>query len=336
MNSFCNSFYKNFLTKILPLLALGLLLGGCREKERDAAGIPGAGNPGAGKPDRYGELVRAPEKDRFTVYFLDLEVSPEAEDKSGDAALLVSPEGLTMMVDAGHPESAEGILSFLKDLGVGKIDYFILSHPHIDHIGGFPAIAGRHEIGTVFETGMEYTTETYRRYRAALEKHRIPVRVLERGDRFNFGAEIAAEVFNPPPVLEYPPNFPANSTQFINDSSLVVKFTWGDASLLLGGDIYLTRERELTDLFGEALRAVVVKANHHGSDTSNGGRWIRTVRPRVVVAMNDLIASMTVYNNYKKSGAAFYHTVLDGIVKVSMDREGTCAVTGRFESWLRD
>ncbi|MDR1128478.1 MAG: MBL fold metallo-hydrolase [Treponema sp.] len=37
--------------------------------------------------------------------------------------------------------AAHRILAFLSDLGIGKIDYFVLSHPHIDHIGGFPAIA---------------------------------------------------------------------------------------------------------------------------------------------------------------------------------------------------
>jgi competence protein ComEC len=52
--------------------------------------------------------------------------------------------------------------------------------------------------------------------------------------------------------------------------------------------------------------------------------------------MNDLISSMTVYNNYKKNGGAFYHTLEDGIIRVSMDRNRNYRVTTRFDSWLRD
>ncbi|MDR0998359.1 MAG: MBL fold metallo-hydrolase, partial [Treponema sp.] len=236
------------------LLAVLLLAGACRrpggtaQARQTPAEQTGAGQNAAlapGKTDRYRELVSTANLGgNFTVYFLDLAVSPEAKDKSGDAALLISPEGKVMMLDSGHPESAGDILSFLADLGIGRIDYFILSHPHIDHIGGFPAIAERHQIGEVYQIDMEYNTDTYRRYRDTLERFRMPVRNLKRGDTFGFGDEIRLEVFNPEEKLEYPSEFPANSTQFINNSSLVIKFYYGDSSLLMGGDIYTPRERD--------------------------------------------------------------------------------------------
>jgi competence protein ComEC len=327
-------------------LAVFLLAGACRRTEGTAqvrqtpAGETGTGQSAAALParvDRYDELVSTADwAGKFTVFFLDLAVSPEAQDKSGDAALLVSPEGKVMMLDSGHPESAGDILSFLSDLGIGRIDYFILSHPHIDHIGGFPAIAERHQVGEVYQIDMEYNTDTYRRYREALEERRIPVTNLKRGDTVSFGSEISVEVFNPGEKIEYPAEFPANSTQFINNSSLVAKFNYGDSSLLMGGDIYTPRERELIDLYGEKLRADVVKANHHGGDTSNSSRWIRTTSPKTVIAMNDVISSMTVYNNYKKNGGAFYHTLEDGIIRVSMDKNRNYRVTTRFDSWLRN
>ncbi|MDR3191641.1 MAG: MBL fold metallo-hydrolase, partial [Treponema sp.] len=269
-------------------LAVFLLAGACRRSgetvqvRQSQAGETGTGQSAATAPagDRYDELISTANwAGKFTVFFLDLAVSPEAKDKSGDATLLISPEGKVMMLDSGHPESAGDILSFLSDLGIGRIDYFILSHPHIDHIGGFPAVAERHQVGEAYQIDMEYNTDTYRRYRDALEKRHIPVTNLKRGDTFGFGGEISVEVFNPGEKIE-PPGFPADSTQFINNSSLVLKFNYGDSSLLMGGDIYTPRERELIDLYGEKLRADVVKANHHGGDTSNSSRWIRTTGPR--------------------------------------------------------
>jgi competence protein ComEC len=335
------------LGKYVPIfLAVLLLAGACRrpggtiQARQIPTGETGTGQDAAALPaktDRYDDLVSTADwAGKFTVYFLDLAVSPEARDKSGDATLLISPEGKVMMLDSGHPESAGDILSFLSDLGIGRIDYFILSHPHIDHIGGFPAIAERYQVGEVYQINMEYPTDTYRRYRDALEKLRIPVSNLKRGDTLNFGREISLEVFNPGEKFDYPAEFPANSTQFINNSSLVVKFNYGDSSLLMGGDIYSPRERELIDLYGEKLRADVIKANHHGGDTSNSSRWIRTASPKIVSVMNDIIASMTVYNNYKKNGGAFYHTLEDGIIRVSMDKNRNYRVTTRFDSWLRD
>jgi competence protein ComEC len=338
-------FPGRYLSKRVPvLLALVLLTAACRRLEgtsqKSPAGETGAEQNAASLPakvDRYEELVSTADwAGKFTVFFLDLAVSPEAQDKSGDAALLVSPEGKVMMLDSGHPESAGDILPFLSDLGIGRIDYFILSHPHIDHIGAFPAIAERHEVGEAYQIDMEYNTNTYRRYREALKNHHIPVSSLKRGDTISFGSEISIEVFNPGEKIDYPAEFPANSTQFINNSSLVVKFNYGDSSLLMGGDIYTPRERDLIDLYGEKLRADVLKANHHGGDTSNSSRWIRTTSPKIVIAMNDIISSMTVYNNYKKNGGAFYHTLEDGIVRVSMDKNRNYQVTTRFDSWLRD
>ncbi|MCL2319334.1 MAG: MBL fold metallo-hydrolase [Treponema sp.] len=316
------------------LLLLALSFWGCKK----ASGPSGPESPPGqgGKVDRYKELVQPPPKGRLTIYFLHLSVTPQAVDKSGDAMLVILPNGKVMMVDSGHPESSSDSLGFLSDLGIGKIDYFIITHPHIDHVGGFPAIAEKHEIGEVFQTDMKYPTAPYRAFQEAVASRRIPVHLVKRGDTLRFGDEVTAKVFNPPGDFNYPPNFPDNSTQFVNDNSLVIKFTWGKSSILLGADIYLTRERELADLYGDELKALVIKANHHGNDTSNGPRWIKTVQPKVAAAMNDLVSSMAVYSNYKKSGAAFYNTSLDGQVRVSLDKEGNYSVISRFDSWLRE
>ena len=321
------------MRRVAALLFFVVLVFGCNTAK--SANVQTAG--AEGKTDRYAELVTAPSKGVLTLFFPDLDVSPLAQDKSGDAAILFLPDGKVAMVDSGHPESVAETLALLSDLGIVRIDYFFISHPHIDHIGGFPAIAGKYDIGEVFRTELEYRdSETYRLYITAVEKAGIPVRYLKRGDAFQLGDGLVVRVFNPPENFTYPANYPANSTQFINDNSLVMKLSWGQSSVLFGGDIYLTRERELIDLYGEELRALVTKANHHGSETSNSAGWIRTVQPRAVIAMDDQITSMTVYNNFRRNGTAYYHPFLDGLVRVSLDREGNFTVVTRYDSWLRD
>lgn len=288
------------------------------------------------KADRYAEIIdRSSEKGKLTVFFLDLSVKNEQTDKSGDAALLISPDGKVMMIDSGHPESAPDILKFLSDMGIGKIDCFVLSHPHIDHIGGFPAIAEKHPIGKVYQIDMDYPTDTYRKTQEAIKAKNIPLVYLKDGDTLRFGDKVGIEIFNPGESLEYPQNFPDNSTQFVNNASMVMKFSYGTSTYLTAGDIYSPKERDLTDIFGEELRADVAKANHHGADTSNSNRWIRTVQPLIVVSMHDVMGSMTVYNNYVKQGSAYYHSLYDGIIRISMDDESNYTALTQFDSWLR-
>lgn len=93
-----------------------------------------------GETTRYGEVFDAQgDAGRLTVRFLWL--GPQvAEDKPGDAMILTSPDGKVMVLDAGHPQAAEYVTTALDALGVTRIDYLVASHPHIDHIGGFPTL----------------------------------------------------------------------------------------------------------------------------------------------------------------------------------------------------
>lgn len=284
--------------------------------------------------DRRSEIMeRSRDEGKFTIYYLDLPTIENAEDKSGDSSLLISPDGKVMLIDAGLSQCAPRIINFLEELGIEKIDYFVASHPHIDHIGGFFGIADKFEIGKVYRNKVEYTTNTYKKFANELESMNIPVEYLEEGDEITFGSEIQIKVYNPPAVIEYPKDYPNNSTQFINDSSIVMKFIYGESTALFAGDIYITRERDLVKAYGDELQTDVIKANHHGADTSNSNRWIKNIQAKIVVAMNDKIDGMSVYNNFIKAGTAYYHTALNGHVKVIMDNQKNYTVINQYDNW---
>ena len=65
------------------------------------------------------------EKYDLTVDFIDI--------GQGDSALLRSGNE-TMLIDTGTPESGTAIRLFLKNRGVEKLDYLVLTHPGADHI----------------------------------------------------------------------------------------------------------------------------------------------------------------------------------------------------------
>ncbi len=285
--------------------------------------------------DRYEEIIdRSGDDGKFVVYFLDLEVGPDATDKSGDSTILISPDGKVMLLDAGHPDAADMVIQVLEDLGIETIDYLVASHPHIDHIGGIPAVVEKFPVGMAYRSYVDYTTQTFNNYINALEKAGIPVTQVKTGDVIDFGEQMQIEILGPEEEIEYPEGFPQSSTQFLNDHSVLMKFHFGETTALFGGDLYTSQEREYVELYGEELAVDLAKANHHGKDTSNSNKWIRTVHPRIVAAMGDEMVSMDAYNRYLKEGGEYHFTLVDGIIKVILDDQGNYEVIDQFDSWM--
>ncbi|MBA2731552.1 MAG: MBL fold metallo-hydrolase [Acidobacteria bacterium] len=67
----------------------------------------------------------------------------------GDSILIISPEGKTVLVDAGDEKSGKKVVEALKAQGVQQLDYFIATHTHPDHIGGAAAVFSNFKVGTV-------------------------------------------------------------------------------------------------------------------------------------------------------------------------------------------
>lgn len=258
---------------------------------------------------------------KLTIRFLWMGPQVE-EDKPGDCMILTSPDGKVMVVDAGHPCATQYILDALDAMGIEKIDYLVASHPHIDHIGGMATLMDRYEIGIHYCTEVWHTTKTYQNYVDAIARNDIEQVYLHEGDSFMFGEQVQVLVYNPVADITYYDGYPANGTQFMNNQSLVLKFVYGESSLLLAGDLYTTGEATVVKRWGEALQADVIKANHHGADTSSSPKWRKTVDPKITVITNCLLQSATVAKKYAKNGKQMYHTFLDGDVRISTAGDG--------------
>jgi competence protein ComEC len=65
----------------------------------------------------------------------------------GDAILLISPEGKTVLVDAGDEKNGKKVVEALRLNGVQQLDYFIATHSHPDHIGGAAEVFSNFKVG---------------------------------------------------------------------------------------------------------------------------------------------------------------------------------------------
>lgn len=262
------------------------------------------------------------------LYVVAFDISRfDTAHKPGDSTLLVFPDGQTMLIDAGMPYCGEKLVNGLRDLGITSLDYFVLSHSHIDHVGGAMDVAtyiieeNGGTIGTYYASAcsIKELEPALREYLASkgtrIENH------VKEGDVWEIG-DARIELLSP--SGEAVEEMIESKTVEINPISLVMKVSYGKAVYLTAGDLYRKQERELIGRYGEKLQATVVKGNHHACYTSNSEAWLDAVNPSIVIAEGDDIGT-ELFAEYatEKVGAEYYATGYYGTVIVGLKKDGT-------------
>lgn len=274
--------------------------------------------------DRFDEVMdTSGDAGKLTARFISMDT--DNGEKAGDCAVLTSPEGRVMVIDAGEPTAVEDIIRALDAMGVKTIDMLVASHPHIDHVGGMPALIHRYEVKAAYASHVDYDTAYTVDFLDALEKEGIPLVRLKRGDTLLFGDEARVSILSPGEHIAYYDKYPESSTQFINDLSLVMMLEYRGTRMLFSGDLYSLGEKAVLAL-GDNLEADLFKVNHHGDDTSSGKAWRTAVSPQVAVITHNALADMRIPRKFEEEGTAVLHTFLDGSVKVSSPGEGVLEV----------
>lgn len=170
----------------------------------------------------------------------------------GDAILLTTPHGHTMLVDGGPSD-----MLLARQLGAAlphwdrSLDIVFLTHPDQDHVGGLPGALRRFGVANLWDTGVRGPSDEALVY--ADESGRTTVHA---GDFFELdGARV--DILWPPEGRE------EGAT---NATSLVLRVTYGDTRFLLTGDLEAPQQRIL--MASGSLDADVLKVPHHGSKTS--------------------------------------------------------------------
>lgn len=266
--------------------------------------------------------------------------APSGASKAGDSTLIIFPNGEVMLLDAMQNDedgvNSARLISILKRAGIKNIDYLVNSHAHSDHIGNFASIINYiyGNGGTVKHYyaayGSHYNPSVHSTLEALLASKGIDTNTgLREGDKLTIGG-VTIDIFSPSQA--FLDETTGTTDEPVNNTSMVMKFTYGKSTYLTCGDIYRARERYLVSTYGDAIKADVIKLNHHGAYTSNSMDWIHATDAKIMFAPSDDVGDSILMGAVSAEGRAYYSNGCDGLIHISMDNEANYEVETRYDS----
>ena len=252
----------------------------------------------------------------------------------GDAAVIESPGGKTILVDTGgvshegaDDEGRRTVAPFLRSRGINQIDMILLSHPHTDHIGGAKTLLTLFPVGLLMDNGQDADKAPVADIQAVAQNRHVLYRAARRGQSIELGDGAVLRVLAPTE---------AETHGAVNNGSMVLRLEYKKTSFLFTGDAETEEENDLvTDKM--PLACHVLKVGHHGSDSSTTPAFLAEARPHfavVSVGKHNLYGHprQDVLRRLTESGATIYRTDERGAVTCVSDGATVKAETVREPS----
>jgi competence protein ComEC len=231
------------------------------------------------------------------VFFVDVE--------GGQATLFVTPAGQSLLIDTGWPgnayRDADRIARAAKLAKIKRIDYVLITHYHMDHVGGVPQLVSKIPVSTFIDHGPNRetsrgTSRVYADYQKAIEgaNHLTP----KPGDQLPIKGIDATVVSADGNVIDHAlpgagqPNTSCEGIQpkatdpSENARSLGVVITFGKLKIVDLGDLTWDKELDLVCPNNKIGRADIFVVSHHGEDESNSPAPVHGIQPRVAIMDN--------------------------------------------------
>jgi competence protein ComEC len=231
------------------------------------------------------------------IFFVDVE--------GGQSTLFVTPAGESLLIDTGWPgnafRDANRIVAACKLAHVKKLDYVLITHYHMDHVGGVPQLVAKMPVGTFIDHGVD---------REASKSSQVPYDdyvkaiggsnhiVAKPGDRLPIKGMDAVVVTADGVSIKQPlagagqPNEncsgvakkEVDATE--NARSIGLVMTFGSLKIVDLGDLTWNKELALVCPDNKIGKADIFIVSHHGLDWSNSPALVHAIEPRVAIMDN--------------------------------------------------
>jgi len=231
------------MKKLISLISLlCLLLCGCEYGYVFQTQPPATTAPASGEAD-------------LLVHFIDV----------GQAdCILIECGGEFLLIDGGNREDGQLVVSYLQQQGVEILNTVICTHAHEDHVGGLPAVLAVYPTQTVLCPTKTYSSSVFDDFLYYVDQQGLEVEIPAPGDVVNVG-DATVTILGPVKSYAEP-----------NDTSIVCRLSYGEASFLFTGDMEVAAENDMLDYWEGRVdwNVDVLKVGHHGSNTSSGYRFL--------------------------------------------------------------
>ena len=193
------------------------------------------------------------------IYFIDV----------GQAdSILISNNNHNMLIDAGNNGDGKKLVNYFKSLNINSFDYVVGTHPHEDHIGGMDDVIRNFDIKNYYMPEKLSTSKTFEDVLDSLIEKNMQYTVPKIGDVLTLDDAKLNVIYV------------GDETNDANDSSIVLKLTYGNNSALFTGDASSKVEKKILNY---DIKSDILKVGHHGSSYSTLNEFLNKVNPKYAV-----------------------------------------------------
>lgn len=213
--------------------------------------------------DKKEKAAEKTDLDELNVHFIDV--------GQADATLLQysdDEKAYNILFDTGDWRGSE-VVPYLTENNVSYLDLVIVSHPDADHIGQLDKVMNTFDVGEVWMSGNESSSQTFQRAIEAVLASNADYAEPRAGESYDIGP-LAIDVL-----------YPDSISGKANEESISLLFTYGNNKFLFTGDADRSGESYMRNNFN--VDADVLHLGHHGSKTSSDPDFIDAVSPKIAV-----------------------------------------------------
>lgn len=264
-----------------------------------------------------------PERDEYDMPY----IASIPQPSSGEGYILRLPDGRFIIFDGGYKDD-DRVYKTLRELESKEIVIaaWFISHPHGDHYPAFIDFIKKHNhdktitIQSVMHNfthydryyingsaGKDTSGDSVKEIYAAIETYvpDVPLIKVHTGQMMTFGSATVEVIYT---IEDLMPKTIPN----INDTSLVIRVTMADRSLMLLADTCYDSGPIMHKMWGSHLKSDIVQVAHHGM-------W-----PSVAEIYEDIKAEIVLFPDLKKNVKSWikdsrWKAVMDVILSYARD-----------------